>query len=256
MHLISPKSISSQQKPHLVAGEFAGSIDFTITNLHQPYNIEALSDKVGFLMISVKNRYFSNRLIEHYCHFVEHHLARGYIVVVDAPYFANISANDLDDATRGRELTKLERISAECHHRVRRILKRQPSGRVEELVWGELERSAPDWLSLEVASAFQLKGRFHRDIIERTRETIPLSMNEHQLETFSQFLVREIPVLCYVYYMYADEIVDVYPGECPDFFWQFERGFYSHELPRISALARRSRGLIYVDFRERPRTGR
>ncbi|QKQ26924.1 hypothetical protein [Candidatus Reidiella endopervernicosa] len=66
---------------------------------------------------------------------------------------------------------------------------------------------------------------------------------------FSQFLLSELPVLCYIYYLSGDQIVDIYPGEQPSLFWKIESGQYADELPQLSALTRDHAGLIYIDFR-------
>jgi hypothetical protein len=74
------------------------------------------------------------------------------------------------------------------------------------------------------------------------------------LPRFAEFLVSEIPVLCFLYYARGEPgVVDVYPGENLETIWDIERGLYADELPGISRLAERSPGLIYVDVRLRPR---
>lgn len=226
------------------------NVKFTIYSLRKHYEIYDLRQKPGFLMISVKNKSFSNQLIESYFDFAESHLTKSFITIVDTPYFHNIIARNYDEETKQAEIKKLERISDENHRRVTRLLKKREPHNIKLISWTELERQTPQWLHEEVSLAFNYRGQFYQDIVNRTSEVIPQeAIEETQLEAYSQFLLEEIPILCNQYYLQKNNIVDVYPGENPDLFWRIEAGYYSDELPRLSKAAMQGSGLIYVDFR-------
>lgn len=237
-------------KPISTTMNFSGDVELSISNLQKRYEAINLKGKTGFLMISVKNKCFSNRLLERYFDFVEKYLGKGFVMIVDSPYIHNIYAMNYDEKTKQAKIKKLKQISEENQRRVTRLLRKRSSHNIKPLSWTELERETPQWLVDEVTSAFNKKGEFYCDLIEQTQKILPQgTANGRNLENFSQFLIRETPVLCAQYYLRDDRVVDIYPGEHPHFLWKIEAGCYSDELPRISEIAQRGHGLIYVNFR-------
>ena len=73
----------------------------------------SLAPRVGFLMISIKNRYFTTKLIEAYCRFATQHFQAGYVTVVDRPYVHNVLASALDPQKVQKELEAIARIASE-----------------------------------------------------------------------------------------------------------------------------------------------
>lgn len=237
--------------PHATRAVFE-DVSLTITNLGRAHGLDDLRSATGYLMISVKNRSFSNRLIDSFCRFAAERLSEGVLIVVDGPYVHNVLASKLREQEQRKELETLRRISDENHRRVERILARHEGARLSLRAWSDAEEATPEWLVREVASAFARRGRFYRDVLDRTREVIPNVQGTEGLERFSQFMIREVPVLCGLYYLGgAGRVVDCYPGENPALMWNIERGVYADELPGISRIASGSEGLIYVDFRGR-----
>lgn len=230
--------------------DYSKHIELNIYNLQRRCSASTLKGKSGFLMISIKNKNFSNRLIEYYFDFVNRYLESGFVTIVDTPYIHNIYARYRDEVTRQIEIKKLERIADENNRRITRLLGKSGVRNIEQISWANLEKQVPEWLHNEVESAFNGKGKFYNDILERTKEIIPQGiLDNDNLESYSQFLVKETPVLCTQYYLKGDRIVDIYPGEIPDFLWKIESGYYSDELPGISEIASKSSGLVYIDFR-------
>jgi hypothetical protein len=246
-------NVSCWQKsvvPFNTTMNFSEDIELTISNLRKQYVAKNLKDKTGFLMISVKNKSFSNRLIEYYFNFAEKYLKEGFVTIVDTPYIHNINAIYSDEEERQHEIKKLKKIAEENQKRIARLLKKRHSTKIKSICWTKLEEQTPQWLYDEVIDAFKNKGSFYSEIIKRTREVLPQgTVNEENLIGFSQFLLMEIPVLCTQYYLRHGSIVDIYPGENPDFLWKLEAGHYSDELPLISEKAKQGSGLIYIDFR-------
>ncbi|MDX5362896.1 MAG: hypothetical protein LPJ91_01900 [Pseudazoarcus pumilus] len=218
--------------------------------------IRDFAQRSAWLMISVKNPAFSNRLVDGFCRLVgEIGFRQGFVTIVDTPYMANILANRHDPVQAEAEVVKLQRISAEQQARCRKVLRRHSACCIALRSWAELDQGMPQWLRAEVQAAFQAPTRFRADLLARTRLVVPEAVPDERLPQFAQFLVEELPVLLGLYYLEPDSIVDVYPGENLALVWNVERGLYADELPGITALARASDGLAYVDFRERAKAG-
>ncbi len=232
---------------------FRDSVTILISSHGKAHSILELKDKTGFMMISVKNKSFSNRIIEQFCDFSDAHLNKSHITIVDTPYINNIYATHDEEGLQQREIDKLRTISEQSHRRIERILGKRKCSNISLISWRELEQKTPNWMIDEVDHAFAQRGRLHRDILARTRQVLPLCMDDEQLEKYAQFMVQEIPTLCYLYYLFdkKTQVVDVYPGEQPDFLWDIESGHYADELPRISEITHHHSGLIYLDFRLR-----
>jgi len=235
--------------PRATRARFADQAHLSICTLGPTLELNGLRGKTGYLMISVKNPKFSNALIEAYCAFSAEFLARSYLTVVDTPYFANVAANQHDMETAAAEIEKLKHISRETVTRIGRIVAKYPAAPIKVLLWRDLERETPTWLVEEIRAAFRNKGCFYRDIIDRTRAVMPANIPESRLEAFSQFMVVELPVLFYIYFLRDPGLADFYPDENPDLIWKIERGFYGAELPQLTALATRGPRVVYVDFR-------
>lgn len=206
-----------------------------------------LKGKTGYLMISIKNSNFNTRLVSSFCDLVETHLGAGEVILVDTPYAATILATEMDEARRNRELENLSRLAGQRRRFVERILSAR-SIVMPVRSFDEIEREVVPMLREEVSRAFGVEGRFRNALLQRTREVIPYTISDALIPRFAQFLVCEIPVLCHLYYARGRPgVVDVYPGENPQLFWDIERGRFADELPGISKLAEGSPGLIYVD---------
>ncbi|MFY9838473.1 MAG: hypothetical protein WAK55_18770 [Xanthobacteraceae bacterium] len=211
--------------------------------------IADLQGKNGYLMVSVKNPSFSGRIINTYCDLVARHFGRGEVILVDTPYASTISAIEDDETVRGQKLANLNRLADEKRRFIERILAKRALC-LPVRSFDQVARAISPSLLYEVRSAFEREGRFRRAILKRTREVVPAIIPDTLLPRFAEFLVSEIPVLCFLYYGHGEPgVVDVYPGENLQIIWDIERGLYVDELPGISRLAERSPRLIYVDIR-------
>ncbi len=218
-----------------------------VSRLGERTGLTDLQGKIGYLMVSVKNPSFSTRLVNTFCDLVETHLGSGEVILVETPYAVTISATEADEAVRRRRLERLQRVAGERRRFVEKILAKR-STVVPVRSFDQVEREVAPELIHEVRHAFEIEGPFRRAILDRAREVVPASIPDALLPGFAEFLVFEIPVLCSLYYAAGEPgVVDVYPGEIPELFWDIERGRYSDELPGISRLAERSPGLIYVE---------
>lgn len=243
-------------RPQRMREAFSDDFVFELSSLRGGGRLDDFAQRSAWLMISVKNPAFSNRLVDGFCRLVaDVGFRQAYVTIVDTPYIANIRANQHDAAFAAAEIEKLQRISAEQLARCERVLRRHPASDISLRPWAELERTIPQWMRDEVHTAFHTPTRFRSDVLARTRLAVPGEVPDERLAQFAQFLVEELPVLTGLYYLDRGSIVDVYPGENPELIWNVERGTYARELPRITALAQASEGLAYVDFRERAKVG-
>jgi hypothetical protein len=228
-----------------------------VSRLGKKANLADLQGKNGYLMVSVKNPNFSTRVVNTFCDLVETNLGGGEIILVDTPYAATISETETNEAVRRRELADLHRVTGEKRRFVEKILAKRGTF-VPVRSFGQVAHGVAPALLHEVRRAFEIEGRFRRAILDRAREVVPATIPDTLLPRFAEFLVSEIPVLCSLYYARGEPgVVDVYPGENSQLFWDIERLRYADELPGISQLAERSPGLIYVDVRlNKPRACR
>lgn len=239
-------------RPQRMRDAFGEDFLFELSTLRGAGRLDAFAHRSAWLMISVKNPAFSNRLVDGFCRLVtEFGFRQAFVTIVDTPYIANIQANQHDAARAAAEVEKLQRISAEQLARCERVLRRHPASGISLRSWAGLERTIPQWMRDEVQTAFHAPTGFRSDMLARTRLAVPAEVPDERLAQFAQFLVEELPVLAGLYYLDRGSIVDVYPGENPELIWNVERGTYAVELPGITALAKASEGLAYVDFRER-----
>lgn len=239
-------------QPQRMREAFGDDFVFELSTLRGGARLGDFAQRSAWLMISVKNPAFSNRLVDGFCRLViAHGFREASVTIVDTPYVANIHANQHDPQRAVAEVEKLQRIAAEQRARCEKVLRRHPAAGICLRPWAGLEQSIPQWMRDEVHAAFMAPGRFRADVLARTRAVVPDDIPDEQLPRFAQFLVRELPVLAGLYYLERSSIVDVYPGENLDLIWSIERGSYARELPGITALAQASDGLVYVDFRER-----
>lgn len=247
-----PIATLSEDAVRLVAttDTFKGDIQTIITNKIEPYNFEGLRGKTGFLMISIKNPRFSRKLIDRYCQFAISYLEVGYLSVVDLPYLRNVAANFDCEKLRVKEVEKLNTISSQIKRRAQKSLNKYSGANLSMMSWEDLVINTPEWVKQEVTDGFNCKGRLYNDILKQTQKAINFITNTDKLIQFAHFLVDELPVLFYLYYLIDDGIVDFYPGENTNIVWKLEAGHYREELPKLSQIAIKHRGLIYVDFQE------
>jgi hypothetical protein len=113
--------------------------------------------------------------------------------------------------------------------------------------WNAAERLVPEKLRAEIHSAFLLERRVYSVLLDQIRVNVADMENIEELKQASVFLLNEIPVLLFIYYILIPDVIDVYPGPQAEFFWELERGKFSEEMPISTELAFRSEGLIYAD---------
>jgi hypothetical protein len=224
-----------------------------VSRLGKRAGLTDLQSKRVYLMVSVKNPNFSGRLVSTFCDLVETHLGRGEVILVDTPYASTISAVETDETARQRGLEDLHRVTDEKRRFVERILAKRAMV-LSVCSFDQVKREVPPSLLHEVRTAFEMETRFRRAILDRSRKVAPATMPDALLPRFAEFLVSEIPVLCFLYYGRGEPgAADVYPGGNLEIIWDIERGHYADELPGISRLAERAPGLVYVDVRLKPR---
>jgi hypothetical protein len=221
-----------------------------ISSRAAPRTVEDLAGRVGFLMISIKNRLFTSALIRAYCRFATEHLAAGCVTVVDRPYIHNVAAVSHDPSANARQMNGIRRLGEDRRQQAQKIIDNYDRGRIEFISWDDLAAQTPRWLEAEFRTAFENRGQLHSDLLEQTSRMSGESCDQATLERRALFLVEETPALLYSYYLFRGGIADFYPGELASYFWRIERGDYAEELPRTTELAATHQGLLYVTFRD------
>lgn len=211
----------------------------------------SIKSKFGFLMISLKNKKFTKNLLDVYADLTKNYFSGGFITIVDSPYIYNLKALGLTTVEFSNEMKKINKIYSENESRVQKLLRKNHDTNLKYITWSALESKVPHWLIDEIRVAFMLKGKFHQDVLDRTVETLPMHLLEKSSpEKFAMFLLKELPTLLYLYYLFEEQICDVYPGENPELLWKIESGYYFSELPLISKLIKNHQGISYIDLQE------
>ena len=220
-----------------------------LTALRRPPALDDLDGRGGVLMISIKNRAFCGRLIGAWCEFAARHLARPYITIVDAPYLHNIDAQTADEEERARRKDRVFQLSDERKRNVERILRRPGNDCIRLIPWSELADGVPSWMTEEVRSAYAAGGPFRSAVAAHCRASVGAYDQAASPEAFELFLLEEVPILLYAYYLFEDGLTDFYPGPNPPLLWRIEAGEFVNELPQCTAAAKSHPGLIFGEVR-------
>lgn len=209
--------------------------------------LEDFAGRSGHLMISIKNRLFTAALIDAFCRFCKHHFAHAYVTVVDKPYIHNVMAFGHEPAEADRMLAGIVKLGADRTRQAEKVLRRYPPDRVSFMSWDDLVDAVPAWINEEVEAAFHLGGRFRAALSAQCRQIATAYGKVAHPNRLEFFLLEEMPVLIYAYYLLDGGVVDFYPDDLPAFFWYLERGGFIEELPQTTALAQGHPGLTYVN---------
>lgn len=233
-------------EPNLIA--CAEGFSLSVLSAHGPLDLDALNGCNGFMMVSIKNRQFTDQLIGAYCNFATQYLRNAYLTVVDQPYVSNVRAT----ARNANELAVREagvwRLSVERRKQVERIIRKHPTSRISFVSWEELAERTPVWIVREIREAFARRDSFHKAVLDQTRPRLTGVDDLTTLEAHAEFLLSEVPILLYCYYLFDNRVADFYPGPQAEFLWRIERGEFASELPEITALSRRHAGQVYVEI--------
>jgi hypothetical protein len=199
-----------------------------------------------YLFVSLKNRRFTDSLLDWFVHVCAEYRVQGYISVVDSPYLLNERAK-LGRKLSEAEVSRIFQMASERYRQINRILRRRSSNSYIRLIkWEDLTSKTPARLKEEVLRAFGAKKRFYTAILEQTRQMKPRLTTIDSLERYAQFVLAELPILLYVYYATSDGVVDFYPGENFHFYEEVEQGTFEDELPETTAFIRQGQPLVYV----------
>jgi hypothetical protein len=205
---------------------------------------ECENSSVAWLFVSLKNRQFTRAYMDWFIDFCESENREGVICLVDSPYRFNKMAELAVDQLPPEVESKHSQISREMTRKIQKALngKKNPSVRFQD--WGELEAETPNEFKAEVLNAFQLRGSFYTTITSHVA-SMKNCEDIKMIDRLSRFFLAELPVLFYAYYR-GDQIMDVYPGEQPVFFRQFEEGLFDDELPLCTKFIKNGDPFVYL----------
>ena len=209
-----------------------------------PNASERASPSVAWLFVSLKNRKFTRAYIDWFIDFCGSETRAGVICLVDSPYRFNKMAELSVDQLSLEDEKKHSQISTEMTRKVNKALNGKDNPSIRFQNWGELEAETPEEMKAEVLSAFQSRGSFYATITSHV--AIMKNCDDREMiDRLSCFFLAELPVLFYAYYR-GDQIIDVYPGEQPAFFRQFEEGMFGDELPVCTKFIKEGSPFIYL----------
>ena len=92
------------RNPVTPTGLTVGNLRLEIATRSRCRGLEDFAGRSGHLMISIKNRLFTAKLIDAFCGLCERHFAHAYVTVVDKPYIHNVMAFGHDPAESDKML--------------------------------------------------------------------------------------------------------------------------------------------------------
>ncbi len=208
-----------------------------------------LSGREAWMFISIKNRAFDRAYVNRFIEMCEVLGIQGHVCPVDGPYHYNRMAELGRDDLPGEEALKIERLTSDISRMVQKALNGSRTTRVDLVRWCDLEAETPPLYRSELTAAFNA-GTAIRDAIFEQVGSVKELKDERTFERFAEFFLCEVPVLMYAYYSKGPTI-DVYPGPQPKLLWTIELGLVENELPRLTALTRRGRAMLYLDTHDR-----
>jgi hypothetical protein len=212
-----------------------------------------LSGREAWMFISIKNRAFDRAYVNRFIEMCELLGIPGHICPVDAPYHYNRMAELGRDDLPREEAAKIERLTSDISRMVQKALNGSRTTRVDHVTWCDLEAETPPLYRAELTAAFN-EGKAIRNAIYEQVASVKELEDERTFERFAEFFLCEVPVLMYAYYSKGPTI-DVYPGPQPKLLWTIELGLVEDELPRLTALTRSDRAMLYLDTHNRKASG-
>lgn len=204
-----------------------------------------LDGREAWLFISIKNRRFTRSYVNWFIDMCEEYALEGWICPVDEPYRHNMMGELGCDELPDAEFAKIERVSSEITRMAQKAINGKRTTRVRQVTWAELASDTPTSLKTEFRNAF-LHHPVVRDLLHDHVTSVKTMQTPQCFERFAEFFLAEVPVLWHAYYRNGAAL-DVYPGLQPEFLWKIDAGRFEAELPRLTALGRTGRPLLYLE---------
>lgn len=208
-----------------------------------------LAGRDAWIFISIKNRGFNRSYIDRFIDLCERNGVNGFICPVDDPYLYNAMAELRCDDLPLCEIEKIDRLSSDISRMAQKAINGKCSKQVRLVKWRDVEADTPTVYREELTAAFRAGGRI-RDVLYDHVSSVKTIETEEDFERYAEFFLCEVPVLMHAYYRNGPTL-DIYPGPQPKFFWQIEMGDFRRELPRLTALTRGGRAMLYLDTHDR-----
>ena len=208
-----------------------------------------LRGRDAWIFISIKNRSFNRPYIDRFIDMCDAFELRGHVCPVDDPYRYNRMAELGRDDLPEEEVAKIQRLSGDIARMVQKAINGKRARHVDLVRWCDLEAETPPVYRAELTAAFTARTRIREILFEHVSSVKSID-SERTFERYAEFFLCEVPVLIHAYYG-KGPTMDIYPGPQPKFFWQIELGLFEAELPRLTALTRAARSLLYLDTHDR-----
>lgn len=212
--------------------------------LFQPNNWHS---RLAYLFISLKNPLFDWKLISWFINVCDKFFDRGFICVVDEPYYHNLVADYGPSPVPPESIDKLHKLTFQKQRKAQKALNRNADFKVQLAPWSLLSSYTPQWMKKEVQIAFQMKGLLYSLVLHQVALSRSLPHKEDVLERYAGFVLNELPILIYAYYTYSQGVVDFYPGENSKIYTAIEQNRLSVELPQITQFMHLSKPYVHVN---------
>ena len=206
---------------------------------------ETRSILVGY---STRNNRFSTSWFQKLFFWIKEESKKVIVVIVDKPYAYN------DAAKIGESIPSIDMYKKSIHigdERERMVynVAKNVGAKLEIYRWGQLEGEKNIRLfAAECELAFRTSNRFKATLVDYVK----IWKGEREfadIELAAEFLLQEIPVFAWWYYV-NNKNVDMYPGKMFPIFWEIEMGHWRQELPIISRTAE-DKTMIFISTEEK-----
>ncbi len=224
----------------------SGRCHWLVMSRSHHLSVGNLQDASFLIAVSLRNPRFSNRWLRAVIDDALEIGEKVRICLVDTPYFERVTYGSQETSLQVQKLTSLYKETSQKEQQISNVLSSYPSQSVDVFRWRDVERVVPVTLFDELHAAFVQRQRIYDFLCEQVRigtklETVP------EIEEASIFLLREVPVLAFLYYSLFPGTIDVYPGDQADFFWQLEAGLLEQEAPLMTRLAQGAPPSVYAN---------
>lgn len=199
-------------------------------------------------MISIRNRRFTTKLIDAFCHAASTRFEGGVITIVDTPYLHNIKAQTPAGPLRDERIARLSQLSTERTRNAQRCLRKAQCDRLRFLPWGTLSAQTPDWIAAEIDTAYRAGGPFAQAVTAHVLSVVENFQLDGDIAAFAAFFLEELPILIYAQYMFETGTLDCYAGPQPQIMWDIDRCAFQSDLPKISAMIETAPPMLFADI--------
>lgn len=224
-----------------------GQFTFSVQDQNGPVT-DPFIPRVATLMVSIRNRSFTTKLLNAFCEFAITRCQGGVLTIVDAPYRHNIHAQTPEGPLRDLRIERLAQLSAERTSNAQRCLRKARNDSLRFMSWADYVAKTPPWITAEINAAYSAGGPFAQAVSDHVLRVVDKFQFQGDVGAFAVFFLEELPILIYAQYLFEGGTLDCYAGAQPEILWDIDRGAFQADLPQISAMIEAAPRMLFADI--------